>query len=155
MSTVRAEIEIEIPIQEVWETIMDPQRLGDWVTIHKSVTNVSESPLRRGSTLDQTMQVKGVPFRVHWTVVSMRSPHHAEWEGAGPAHSRALICYELHEIGDSRTIFRYTNDFQTPGGRLGNVASRVLVGATSQREANSSLVRLKALLEQRSRRFDH
>lgn len=152
MSTVKAEIEIEVPIQQVWDTIMDPHRLGDWVTIHKSVRNVSDSPLRRGSTLDQTMQVRGVPFGVHWTVVSMSSPHRAEWEGAGPAHSRALIRYELHSVGESRTTFQYTNDFQTPGGRLGNVASRVLVGATSQREANSSLTRLKALLEQSARR---
>ena len=34
-----------------------------------------------------------------------------------------------------------------PGGRLGNVASRVIVGATSEREASGSLARLKALLE--------
>ena len=44
-------------------------------------------------------------------------------------------------------MFAYTNEFHLPGGRLGNVASRVIVGATSEREANNSLARLKALLE--------
>jgi hypothetical protein len=39
------------------------------------------------------------------------------------------------------------NEFTPPGGRLGTVASRVIVGAASEREANSSLARLKALLE--------
>jgi hypothetical protein len=48
---------------------------------------------------------------------------------------------------DDRTQFAYTNEFMPPGGRLGNVASRFIVGATSQREANNSLARLKALLE--------
>ena len=74
MSIVQAEIEIDAPIERVWETIMDPARLGDWVTIHKSVKNVSDSPLRRGATMDQAMQVRGLTFRVHWQLVSVDPP---------------------------------------------------------------------------------
>jgi uncharacterized protein YndB with AHSA1/START domain len=147
MSTVQAEIEINAPIERVWETIMDPERLGDWVTIHKSVKNVSDSPLRRGATMDQAMQVRGLTFRVHWQLVSVDPPHAAQWEGGGPAHSNALIRYELSSDESNRTRFRYTNEFHPPGGRLGNVAGRMIVGATSQREANNSLSKLKALLE--------
>jgi uncharacterized membrane protein len=147
MSTVQADIEIAAPIEAVWQVVMDPQRLADWVTIHKSVKNVSDSPLRRGSTMEQAMHVRGLTFRVHWTVVSLSAPEQAEWEGTGPAHSRALIRYELARVDDERTRFQYTNEFKTPGGRLGNIASRMIVGATSEREAHSSLTRLKALLE--------
>jgi uncharacterized protein YndB with AHSA1/START domain len=147
MSIVQAEIEIDAPIERVWETIMDPARLGDWVTIHKSVKNVSDSPLRRGATMDQAMQVRGLTFRVHWQLVSVDPPHAAQWEGGGPAHSNALIRYELSSGESNRTRFRYTNEFHPPGGRLGNVAGRMIVGATSQREANNSLSKLKALLE--------
>jgi uncharacterized membrane protein len=147
MSTVQAEIEINAPIERVWEIVMDPSRLGDWVTIHKSVSDVSETPLRQGATMDQAMQVRGLTFRVHWLLVLVKSPHEAQWEGGGPAHSKALIRYELSSDGEDRTIFRYTNEFQPPGGRLGSVAGRMIVGATSQREANNSLSKLKALLE--------
>jgi uncharacterized membrane protein len=147
MSTVKADIEIAAPIEKVWETVMNPQRLADWVTIHKSVKNVSDSPLRRGSTMEQAMHVRGLTFHVRWTVVSMRAPERAEWEGTGPAHSRALIRYELARVDDERTRFQYTNEFKTPGGRLGNIASRMIVGATSEREAQNSLMRLKDLLE--------
>jgi uncharacterized protein YndB with AHSA1/START domain len=147
MSTVQAEIKINAPIERVWEIVMDPSRLRDWVTIHKSVSDVSETPLRQGATMDQAMQVRGLTFRVHWLLVSVKSPHEAQWEGAGPAHSKALIRYELSSDGEAGTIFRYTNEFQPPGGRLGSVAGRMIVGATSQREANNSLSKLKALLE--------
>jgi uncharacterized protein YndB with AHSA1/START domain len=147
MSTVTADIEIAAPIENVWETIMDPHRLAEWVTIHKSVRRVSDPPLRRGSTMDQAIHVRGLTFRVHWTVVSLSPPEQAEWEGAGPAHSRALIRYELKRLDDGHTRFHYTNEFKAPGGRLGNVASRMIVGATSEREAHSSLAKLKALLE--------
>ncbi len=147
MSTVSAEIEINAPIERVWETIMDPRRLGDWVTIHKSVSDVSQKPLRQGSTMEQSLCVRGLTFRVHWTLVTVDSPRRAQWEGAGPAHSNALIRYELASDGGERTTFRYTNEFHPPGGRIGNMAGRMIVGATSEREAHNSLARLKALLE--------
>jgi uncharacterized membrane protein len=146
MSTVSAKIDIDAPIEDVWATVMDPSRLGEWVTIHKSVSHVSDSPLRRGSTMDQAMHVRGLTFHVHWTLMAIDSPRHAEWEGGGPAHSTAIIRYELFSTDDDRTTFQYTNEFHPPGGRLGSVAGRIIVGATSEREANNSLSRLKALL---------
>ena len=91
--------------------------------------------------------VRGVSFHVHWTLTDVSSPKGAEWQGHGPAHSAARIRYELSGDGDGPTRFAYTNEFTTPGGRLGDIASRFIVGATSQREANNSLARLKALLE--------
>ena len=125
---------------------MDPDRLGDWVTIHRSVKNVSSRPLEKGATMDQVMCIRGVTFRVHWTLVDVDPARHAEWEGRGPAHSHARIRYELSGA-DGNTSFEYINDFTAPGGRLGNAASRVIVGAASEREAKNSLSRLKALLE--------
>jgi uncharacterized protein YndB with AHSA1/START domain len=147
MSTVHAEVVIEAPVERVWQTVMDPRRLGDWVTIHRGVGDVSSEPLARGSTMDQVLHIRGVSFHVHWTLVDVNAPNHAEWEGHGPAHSRARIRYELAGDGDQRTVFDYTNEFAPPGGRLGSIASRVIVGGVSEREANHSLARLKALVE--------
>jgi uncharacterized protein YndB with AHSA1/START domain len=147
MSTVDAQIEIAAPLDKVWETVMDPARLEDWVTIHKAVKNVSASPLRKGATMDQAMVLRGVPFKVHWTLAAVETPHRAEWTGAGPAHSQARISYVLEEGKDGNTLFKYTNEFHPPGGRLGRVAGRVIVGGTSEREAKNSLSKLKALLE--------
>jgi uncharacterized membrane protein len=148
MSTVHTKIEIDAPVQRVWETVMDPQQLKDWVTIHRSVREVSDKPMRKGSTMDQVLHIRGVSFRVHWTLVDMSPPNVAEWEGRGPAHSRARIRYEISGGEDGHTTFEYTNEFTPPGGRLGNMASRVIVGAASEREATNSLARLKALVEQ-------
>ncbi|MGI8862809.1 MAG: SRPBCC family protein [Solirubrobacteraceae bacterium] len=146
MSEVHVEIEIATPVQRVWETIMNPDRLKDWVTIHRSVGHVSE-PLTKGSTMEQELRMRGVSFKVNWTLVDVSAPTTAQWDGRGPARSRARIRYELSPRGDDRTLFKYTNAFTPPGGMLGNVASRVIVGAASEREANGSLSRLKALLE--------
>lgn len=130
---------------------MDPYCLEDWVTIHRSVDGVSSRPMRKGSTMDQVLHLRGVSFHVHWTLVEVSSPNHAEWTGQGPAHSRARIRYELTADGEGATRFDYINEFTPPGGRLGTVASRVIVGAASEREAEKSLARLKALLEKPSK----
>jgi uncharacterized protein YndB with AHSA1/START domain len=148
MSTVNAKIQIEAPIEQVWETVMDPNRFADWVTIHRSVRDISESPMRPGATMYQSIHVRGVTFHVHWTLTAVDEPYSAEWEGLGPAHSTARIHYALSSSGDHSTLFEYTNEFHPPGGRLGERAGRMIVGATSEHEAHNSLARLKALLEQ-------
>ncbi|HUZ28479.1 MAG TPA: SRPBCC family protein [Solirubrobacteraceae bacterium] len=147
MSTVEETIKINAPVQRVWDTVMDPSRFVDWVTIHRSVKSISPQPLAPGATMDQVLCLRGVNFTVHWTLAEVNPPRTACWEGRGPAHSRALIRYQLTAEGDDATTFSYTNEFHPPGGPLGNVASRVFVGDLSEREAHKSLFRLKDLLE--------
>jgi uncharacterized protein YndB with AHSA1/START domain len=149
MSIVRVSIKIAAPPQLVFDTVMDPARLKDWVTIHRSVENVSPDPVARGAKMDQVLHMRGVNFKVHWTLAEVKPPHEAEWEGRGPALSKARIKYLVSGEPDGPTTFEYVNEFKTPGGPLGNVASRVVVGGASEREARSSLSRLKELLENR------
>jgi uncharacterized membrane protein len=97
--------------------------------------------------MDQVLHILGVSFKVHWTLDSVVAPRKAEWHGRGPALSRALISYQLTGMSDQRTQFDYVNEFHPPGGPLGSVASRVLVGHVPEREAHESLTRLKSLIE--------
>lgn len=150
MSSVHAQILIEAPVERVWEVVMDPERLHEWVSIHRSLGSYSSGPPRKGSTMSQSLRIHGVTFHVQWTLVDVGQPYLAEWEGRGPAHSRARTRYELSRDSDDRTRFDYTNEFTTPGGRLGLMASRVIVGGASEREAHISLERLKALVERDS-----
>ncbi|HEY2005335.1 MAG TPA: SRPBCC family protein [Solirubrobacteraceae bacterium] len=150
MSTVSAEIDIAASIDDVWKTVMDPSKLGDWVTIHKSLEQASRPPLHKGATMNQCLAVRGLTFHVHWNLVDVEEPRRAEWEGVGPARSRARTAYTLSEGKNGSTHFQYTNEFHPPGGRLGNIASRMIVGATSEREAKKSLSALKSLLEKQN-----
>ncbi len=147
MSVVVTTCNIDAPPERVWEVVMDPGRLADWVTIHRRLGSVSDTPLRVGSTISQTLALAGAPFKVRWTVTQLDPGRLAVWEGRGPARSRAISRYELEPHGEGGTRFDYRNEFKPPGGPLGAVAGRVLVGGISQREANRSLERLRALLE--------
>jgi len=146
VSVVVATIDIAAPPQAVWEVVMDPDRLEDWVTIHRGLAKVSDRPLGPDSTLEQTLCLRGASFKVRWSVAAWDPPHRAVWEGRGPARSKASITNEL-EARDGGTHFTYRNEFKAPLGPVGSLASRALVGGVPEREANASLARLKKLLE--------
>lgn len=128
---------------------MDPGRLADWVTIHRSVKVRAKDPQAQGACMDQVLRILGFSFKVHWTLDSVKAPTQAEWHGRGPALSHALIRYTLSGAPSGPTIFNYVNEFHPPGGPLGGVASRVLIGHVPEHEAQHSLTRLKSLLESR------
>ncbi|HTB49598.1 MAG TPA: SRPBCC family protein [Solirubrobacteraceae bacterium] len=147
MSTVCASIDIAAAPELVWETVMDPMRLGDWVTIHRKLRHHDDGPLRQGYHMDQQIHMRGVSVDVHWTLVQCLAQERAVWEGRGPARSRARTEYALHPLSGGCTRFDYRNEFHAPLGPLGAFASRALVGGMPEREATRTLERLRTLLE--------
>jgi uncharacterized protein YndB with AHSA1/START domain len=147
MSTVTSSIEIAAAPAEVWDTVMDPRRLGEWVTIHRRLRHHDEGPLRVGYRMDQQLHLRGVSVDVHWRLVECTPGEHAVWEGRGPARSRAMTEYTLTPRPGGGTRFDYRNEFHAPLGPVGALASRALVGGMPQREAARTLERLRALLE--------
>ena len=141
MSEVTTSIEIDAPVQEVWDLVMDPERLADWVTIHRRLVSHDEDEM------EQVLCLRGANFKVKWHLERSRAPYHAEWHGKGPARSHAETEYNLADNGRGGTRFDYRNEFKAPLGPLGAVASRAIVGGQPAKEADASLQRLKALLE--------
>ena len=148
MSVVIASIDIDAPLQEVWDTIMNPARMREWVTIVDRIDHVDPGPLRPGFRMIQTLHLRGMPFKVQWTLEDLDAPRYARWEGSGPARAKAVTENRRSER-DGRTHFNYRNEFRTPFGPLGAAASRVLVGGIPDKEANASLRRLREILESR------
>jgi carbon monoxide dehydrogenase subunit G len=146
MSTVSASIEIAATPEQVWKTVMDPERLGDWVTIHRELRGADDGPPRVGFEMDQRVHLRGVSLDVHWRLVECEPHRHAVWEGRGPAGSKARTEYLLKASGEG-TRFDYRNEFRAPLGPVGALASRALVGGMPEREAIRTLERLRALLD--------
>jgi uncharacterized protein YndB with AHSA1/START domain len=147
MTVVNATIEIDAPPEEVYDAVLDPSRLSHWVTIHRRINQADDGKPHKGYEMDQTLCLRGANFKVHWTLTEADRPHRATWEGKGPAGSYARTSYVL-QARDGGTHFEYENEFKAPGGMLGAAASRVIVGGVPEREANRSLSRLKALIEE-------
>lgn len=147
MSRVQTEIDIAAPPERVYDLMLDPERLHEWVTIHRKINRVDSGAPHTGYEMDQTLCLRHANFKVHWTLTEADRPHAATWEGRGPAGSYARTSYRLQADDDGGTRFQYENEFRAPGGILGAAASRVIVGGMPEREANRSLQKLKSLLE--------
>jgi uncharacterized protein YndB with AHSA1/START domain len=147
MKRVTASVDIDAPPEAVWDVLLDPDRLGDWVTIHRRLGTVSDRPLEEGSTLEQTLCLRHVDFHVRWEIAELEPRQLVRWDGRGPARSRAHIAYRLAPLDGGGTRFEYENEFRAPLGPLGAAASRVLMGDLPQREADQSLRRLRELVE--------
>jgi carbon monoxide dehydrogenase subunit G len=141
VSEVATSIDIDAPVEDVWATVMDPERLVDWVTIHRKLVSHDVDEMV------QVLHLRGANFRVKWHLAVNDAPHHACWQGRGPARSHAETEYRLADNGRGGTRFDYRNEFRTPLGPLGAVASRTLIGGMAAKEADASLLRLKALME--------
>ena len=81
---VERTVEIAAPPQEVYDVVMNPARLGDWVTIHHHLEGSPPERLRRGSKLTQCLKLAGRRFKVRWNVVENDPCERVVWEGQGP-----------------------------------------------------------------------
>lgn len=143
---VERRTEIGAPPERVYEVVMDPKHLEDWVSIHESLIDAPNGELKEGSELTQCLKLAGRRFRVTWKVVEDDCPNRVVWEGQGPVHSRARVIYEFEPNGDGGTRFSYMNQYDLPGGPLGKLAGHSVSGI-ARREADRSLERLKGLLD--------
>lgn len=143
MSLVTASTRIDAPPAEVWQMVMDPECLAEWVTIHRRLVRADQGPPKVGFSMDQQLQLRGVHLEVHWRLVECDPEELAVWEGRGPARSSARTEYRLSEE-DGGTRFDYRNEFRPPLGPIGTLVSRALVGGMPDREAHRTLDRLRA-----------
>lgn len=141
---VERSIEIAAPPADVYEVVMDPHRLEDWVTVHAGLHDAPDR-LKEGSELSQSIKVAGQKFKVDWLVVKADSPSSVEWEGRGPMGTNARVAYEMEDSGGS-TRFNYVNEYDFPGGPLGRLGAKAFE-RTAGKEADKTLEKLKGLLE--------
>lgn len=142
---VERSVDIAAAPVEVYDLIADPNRLGEWVTIHQYVDGDAPGELVEGSKISQCLKLAGRNFKVKWTVVESDRPHRLVWEGRGPVRSKAKVVNELTAT-KMGTRFSYTNEFSLPGGPLGSMAGPVVRRVTAG-ELDATLQKLKALLE--------
>ena len=88
---VERSIEIGAPPEKVYDLIMDPSRLEDWVSIHHRLEDAPSGQLKEGSKITQWLKLSGRKFKVRWTVVENDPCKRVVWEGMGPITSHALL----------------------------------------------------------------
>ena len=68
--------------------VMDPYRLGEWVTIHRALRGADGGPPQVGYEMERQV-ICAECARRHWRLAQCKPCRLAVWEGRGPARSRA------------------------------------------------------------------
>jgi carbon monoxide dehydrogenase subunit G len=147
VTKLEREIHIDAAPEDVYAKLMDPDCLGEWVTIQDELLEAPDGDLKQGDELVQRCKIAGRRFKLRWTVEQAKPPHKTVWRGKGPLGSKARVTYDLAE-NDGGTRFTYTNEYDLPGGPAGRLAGRAIVGASGA-EADRTLKRLKTLIERK------
>lgn len=145
--SVHESVDLEATPEEVWEKLMDPCFLEEWVSAHREIEELPELPLGQGSTFTQKLGVGPVKFKVDWEVIEADRPSLARWVGRGPAGAEAQITYRLEPDGNGGTRFQYENDYELPGGPVGKTAGKAVGSAAGKREARKSMKKLAEYFE--------
>jgi carbon monoxide dehydrogenase subunit G len=145
VTKLERDIHIDASPEDVYAKLMDPDCLGQWVTIQDELLEAPDGDLVKGSELVQRCKVAGQKFKLSWTVEKAERPNKTVWKGKGPFGSKAKVTYDL-AANDGGTLFTYTNEYSLPGGPIGKIAGRAVVGASGS-EADKTLERLKQFIE--------
>ena len=145
MTKLEREIHIDADPEAVYAKLMDPDCLGEWVTIQDELVEAPEGDLEQGDELVQRMKVAGQKFKLRWKVKKAERPSKTIWEGRGPLGSKARVTYDL-AMNNGGTRFKYTNEYDLPGGPVGRLAGKAVIGASGS-ESDRTLERLKKLIE--------
>ena len=134
---VEGSVDVDAPPEAVYELVMDPNRLGDWVSIHDRLVEAPDGELDKDSELAQCLKVAGQRFTVRWRVTKDDRPRHVVWEGRGPLRTRARVTYGF-AARDGGTRFSYANEYDLPGGVAGKLAGVPCRGWPSARSSARS-----------------
>ena len=91
MTLVTASIDIDAPREKVFDTVLDPERLDEWVTIHRKVNDADGGRPHEGYEMEQTLCLRGVNFKVKWTLTQYENEFKAPGGFLGKAASRVLV----------------------------------------------------------------
>ena len=97
-------VKIAAPAKDVYDVVMSPAQLEDWVTIHHHLEGSPPARLEEGSKLTQCLKLAGKKFKVHWTVMENDPCERVVWEGRGPVASRARVEYRFAPNGDEHHL---------------------------------------------------
>lgn len=143
MTRIEVTLDIKAPIDRTFATITDPKRGPEWNPNIREVVDLSDDPVREGSTWRQVTVMMGRPVTLKCRVVDYEPPLVGTLEIDGSYHGRIrTVCRDL---GNAVRVTQVL-DFEPPGGALGRMAAG-FARPQLQREMTQTLERQRAVLE--------
>ena len=146
MPKVRSEIKIGAPPERVWAVLIDPERLPQFNVTIVEVSDATGPLDQVGATYQAVSKVYGRRIEGRWEVTEVTPLRRTVQRGSGAAGASATVDGTIEPSGDG-TRAAVEVDYQLPAGFLGEVANKLFVERSVERDVRHTLENLKALVE--------
>ncbi|BBZ00153.1 type II toxin-antitoxin system Rv0910 family toxin [Mycolicibacterium fallax] len=109
MAKLSVSVDVPLDPEQAWDRAADLTRYKDWLSIHRVWRSTLPETLEKGTTLDSIVEVKGMPNRVHWTLVNYKPPQSMTLNGDGkggvkikligrvtPTDGGSIVTFDIH-----------------------------------------------------------
>jgi carbon monoxide dehydrogenase subunit G len=141
MAKLSVSVDVPLSPEKAWDSASDLSRFKEWLSIHRVWRSKLPDVIEKGTELDSIVEVKGMPNRMHWTVVHYKPPESMTLNGDGKGGVKVKLIAKVKPSGDGSTV---TLDAHLGGpalfGPIGMVVASALKG-----DIQASLNRFKAV----------
>ncbi|RMG70080.1 MAG: hypothetical protein D6710_07710 [Nitrospirae bacterium] len=145
MAVITRSVEVNAPLEKVFDFVASPENWTRYVTSLIAVENVSDIPIKAGTTFDWTYRMLGMDFKGKGKVLEYEknSRFKMVMEGQFPITETYLF-----DGDDKKTKLTVQIEYELPGKLLGVLADRVVVEKLNVKEADTVLDKVKTLCEE-------
>jgi uncharacterized membrane protein len=124
MADLQVRREVDAPVADVWDVLVDVSMLPE---LSRSTTSVEvDGPLRHvGQQFRQTVRLAGRRWSSDWSVVHLEERRRLAVEGSIAPGTGYRLDQQLQPADDDRTVLTVTATYELPLGPLGRLASRL------------------------------
>lgn len=141
MPSVNKTVQINASPEQVWATLTDFSKYGEWNVTHVAFPDGAPASLDAGATFKEKVKIMGMPGEVAWSVDEAAAPTTLKLSGTGPMGTHLEYAYTLSP-SDSGTELALESEFG--GAALGAMAGALTKEADKALE--ESATKLQALV---------
>jgi hypothetical protein len=132
MAKVSASVDVPLSPEEAWRHASDLSRYKEWLTIHRVWRSKLPENLDKGSIVESIVEVKGMPNRIKWTIVSFKPPESMTLDGIGVGGVKVKLIGKVHPNDQDVAASIITMDVHLGGpalfGPIGMIVAAALRG---------------------------
>jgi uncharacterized membrane protein len=136
----------EVPIERVFELATDYKRYPEWSVSYAEVDKISGPPEQVGTKFHTFMKVLGRRIEGSMEVVEVEKPRLLKLSGTGIEGGKLTMLYRLMPAGTG-TDFEIEADYELPAKILGQIADKLFVERSVERDLRHSIENFKELVE--------
>jgi len=147
VSTIKRNVDIAAPVEQVWDLLENVRRLPEYSASTQEVRDAPERLTAVGQEYVQVGRLLGVKLTSRWRVTALEPGRLLSNVGTVAPGVSYTLTQRLEPLPGDRTRLSIEIDYTVPGGRLGRLAARAGAEQRAAREAQEVLDGIRATAE--------